>query len=302
MSDVHDRDRAVEYLLDEMPVDERDAFEDQFLDDENAFAEVLAAEDELIDSYSRGALSPERRARFERRYSRTVEAREIVEFGRTLQAFAATRRPGPAGQASHPSAQPAARWLPWAAVLVTGVIALALLARQEGETRRARAERDALQQQLATQEEHARAQDGRLAELGEQVSRARERAQALEELVGVSAEGALRSASLLLTSGLRREEATPAVLGLESGVEIVRLQLRLPGSPRASYHASLQTAEGRELWARDGLRPASVDGGTVLPFAVPAALLSPGHYIVTLAAGPSERRDAEYAFEVRRAR
>jgi hypothetical protein len=58
--------------------------------------------------------------------------------------------------------------------------------------------------------------------------------------------------------------------------------------------------DGRELWSRDELRPGSSDGKATLPFTVPANLLSPGYYVVTLAAGRDARRDAEYAFEVRR--
>ena len=59
--------------------------------------------------------------------------------------------------------------------------------------------------------------------------------------------------------------------------------------------------EGRELWAREGLAPESAEGRAVVTFAVPAALLSPGHYVVTL--GPSrDEWDAEFVFEARRAR
>jgi len=88
-------------------------------------------------------------------------------------------------------------------------------------------------------------------------------------------------------------------------VALVRLQLRLAGEPRATYRASLQTPEGRELWAREGLRPATSDGTAMVTFTVPAAVLAPGHYIVTLAGARPEQRaesDAEFVFAVRRAR
>jgi len=64
-----------------------------------------------------------------------------------------------------------------------------------------------------------------------------------------------------------------------------------------------RTPEGRELWARDGLPAARADGGSVVAFTVPAAVLAPGQYVVILGpAGARGESDAEFVFEVRRSR
>jgi len=86
-------------------------------------------------------------------------------------------------------------------------------------------------------------------------------------------------------------------------VVLARLQLRLAGPTRAAYRASLQTPEGRELWARDGLPPAVEGDQATVTFTVPATLLATGHYVVTLAEAGARRRrtDAEFVFEVRSA-
>jgi hypothetical protein len=296
-----DDDRIARYLLDELPPEEREEFEDRYLTDEGPYADLLAVEDDLIDLYCEGGLPSDRRQRFEARYLATAEGRERVEFARALKRFAA--RPAAPATAPRTKGRPPS-WLAWAAVVVAALGALLVLVlRQDGEAGRARAELESLQRQIARQEEQAREQDRRLAKLGEEAASAREQAQVLAELLGVGAGRPLRAASLLLTGGLRRDAATLPRLTPAPGVEIVRLQLPLPGPPRGSYRASLQTAEGRELWARDELRPANAGGP--LTFTVPAAVLAPGHYVVTLAAGPAARRgdtEAEYVFAVRRPR
>src|SRR5262245_24314980 len=51
----HDDDRAVRYLLDELPEAEKEALEDEYFGDEEAYAALVAAEDDLIDRYCQGA-------------------------------------------------------------------------------------------------------------------------------------------------------------------------------------------------------------------------------------------------------
>jgi hypothetical protein len=308
---VRDDDRALRYLLDELPGDERDVFEEEYFDGDGAHAALRATEDELIDSYCAGTLPAERRQRFEERYLGTPEGRERVAFAQSLARYAATRPAAAAAPASAAATTPArARssglrlGLAWAAAILLASTAIMSLLSSQREIRRASEARQELQERLAEQQERARAQERRAAEAGRELAALQERARELGELLGPAAEGAQRAVSIVLGGGLRRDGGGAARLALGPGVALARLELRLPGPPRAAYRASLQTPEGRELWARAGLVPSVQDGRATVTFTVPAAALPPGHYVVTLADAAARRRadsDAEFVFEVRSA-
>ena len=291
-----DDDRAVRYLLDELPEADREAFEDQYFDDEQAYGGLLAAEDDLIDRYCEGALTPGQRERFEKKYLATAEGRERVEFARALKRLGAA----PAATAAA-AGRTASRWLPWAAVLLAALASGAFVVSQGADARRARDERAALLERLARQQQSSREQERRLAELQRQLGRVQENAREIGELLGADAATGLRAATLVLKGGLRRGAAVLPRVALTPGVDLVRLQLLIEGAPRAAYRAALETPEGRALWTRVGLAPSAAAGRPMVAFTVPAVVLAPGQYVVTL--GPSrDESDAEYVFEVQRAR
>ena len=72
------------FLLGEMSEGERGAFEELFVADEELFERVRVVEDELVESYLRGALSPAEREKFERTVLTTQRRRSRVEFTRTM--------------------------------------------------------------------------------------------------------------------------------------------------------------------------------------------------------------------------
>ena len=72
---------------------ERERLEAEFFADDDAFQQMLAAEDDLIDAYARGELSDSERRQFEERYMNSSVGRERVCFAR---AFAAAPAPPPA--------------------------------------------------------------------------------------------------------------------------------------------------------------------------------------------------------------
>ena len=89
----------------------------RLLADDQAFAEMLAIEDELIESYLENRLSPEDRARFETAFLSSDRRRERVANHRTLRAISAS-------QSKIESATTRWRWIA-AAALVIAVISLA---------------------------------------------------------------------------------------------------------------------------------------------------------------------------------
>jgi hypothetical protein len=72
------------YFLGTATLEERTSLENQYLSDAEAFEELVAAENDLIDSYTRGDLSIIERLEFEGRYNTSSEGRERLGFSGAL--------------------------------------------------------------------------------------------------------------------------------------------------------------------------------------------------------------------------
>jgi anti-sigma factor RsiW len=73
-----------EYLLGQLPAAEQTAFEARYFTDAELFAQVVDAENELVDEYAHGLLSSDTRNRFERHYLADPRRRARAEFAATL--------------------------------------------------------------------------------------------------------------------------------------------------------------------------------------------------------------------------
>jgi hypothetical protein len=76
--------KRVRYLLGLSSPAEREHIESEYFEDEEAFQEMLTAEDDLIDAYARGELASEERRRFETNFVRSLRGRERVQFARAF--------------------------------------------------------------------------------------------------------------------------------------------------------------------------------------------------------------------------
>src|SRR5262245_35676263 len=72
------------YLLGELSMAERIALEDEYFGDRAKYDQINRIEDELIDRYERGALSPADRERFDQSYMINPWRRRHVMFARAL--------------------------------------------------------------------------------------------------------------------------------------------------------------------------------------------------------------------------
>lgn len=94
-------ERTIAYLLEELPPDEAERFEDELFAADEWPAEVRATEDELIDSYLRRELTVERRTRFEENYLCTEARRDRVAMAaavlRRVDELCEPSPPEPAG-------------------------------------------------------------------------------------------------------------------------------------------------------------------------------------------------------------
>jgi hypothetical protein len=277
-------ERLVGYLLGELEPAEQEAVEESFVGGAEAFQRLLAAEEDLIDTYVAGGLSPERRLRFERHFlEASPERRERVAFARALARWA------PAAVPSGPRPTPRTGWVAAAALLGAVLLGGALLA----------VRMRSLQQELqGAESRHARGDEAARRSDGLQ-----RRLDALqEELARRPASGTVMYA--VLAPGLERGSGA-TVLHLPPAAEWLHLRLLLVEDEHAAYDVALRSAGG-EVVARAGpLRSRATPRGRAVEAMLPAASLGDGAYVVALrgtGGGASGRDSASYHLRLARGR
>jgi cell division protein FtsL len=303
MSERSARDEAaVRYLLSDMAEEEKAVLENSLFENEELFEQVAAAEDELIDDYLAGELSPEMRERFEKTYLALPERRERVEFARALRQRLASEPSQEQVTLHRPRKVFAARWLAAAAILfaVLGLYFATDALRMRRELARLEAERAtaaAREQDLARQIAQAR---GRGERLEQELARLNSEEQRLNQQLAELQEHAGKSVSFTMVAGLLRDSGMLQTLRIPPDAATVRLTLKLPDASYSAYKAAIQTPEGREVWKGSAAPPPA--GGKPLVLTVPARALPSGDYILSLtgvtAAGRLEPA-ADYSFRVK---
>src|ERR1043165_7746249 len=102
-------DRIIAYLLEELPKEEEEQFEEECFSEEDWPNQIELAEEDLIDAYLRRQLTPEQRLRFEGNYLTTETRQE-----RGAMAAALLRHLDNFDAASQSSARVPSRELSWA--------------------------------------------------------------------------------------------------------------------------------------------------------------------------------------------
>jgi len=289
------------YLLGELPESEQAALERKYFTDPKVFDSVVKAEQELIDNYVRGRLSPQVRARFEQYYLAHPRRRERMKFGEAL----VTRldQIGEARAAARQMVETGSWWqrlfesLRGPRLALGASIALASVLVALGgawllvETKRLREELKEAQVARASHERGERELAQRVAgerrrveELAAELERLRTQPQTLQSEPTPPVRPAPAFVSLLLTVGGIRSTETgpPSTLVIPPGTAQVRLQLNLKEHDYPSYRAVLLRVGGGEIFSRQGLRPKTTRSGASLAFILPADKFATGDYLLTL--------------------
>jgi hypothetical protein len=105
--------------------------------------------------------------------------------------------------------------------------------------------------------------------------------------------------SFVLTPGVRMAVGSrPQRLVLTGADGEVRIQLDLPAGPAyPAYRAVLESAGGRQVWARDGLAASAVPSGRAIFLAIGARVLAEGDYVLFVRSATGEEV-ASYSFGV----
>jgi hypothetical protein len=244
------------YLLGEVSDDERSEIEQGYFADDAFFDQLADAQNDLVDSYVRGALPPDDRKRFEERFLTSGSGIARVEFARALQQKIAAR----SGRKTV-----SVGWLAVAASLAIVVILAAwmtftLQRRTQLPITESRPKTPPQQRTAPPTPVQAQTQTA--------------------PLPGKPAAAAL--VTVLLTPGGTRESEAAPPLVLRPAPQFVRVELVLEDDRYDSYAAELQDVEGRVLWKEKSLRARTAPSGRTVAASVPAKLLPPGDYVVVL--------------------
>ena len=309
--------RRFQHLLGLSSEAERERLESEFFDDDDAFQEMLTAEDDLIDAYARGELSAKERKQFEKRFLTSAQGRERLQFARTLAGplVAEPTRdgwwPGFLGSLTGHSAF--ARVAAVMAVLVVAVGFSWLIfdrSRMNNELRELRAERARLTEESAELQRIADAERARSAELTAQAERNQvstpptkpepQRSQepkTTEQFVSIAffnlSPGGVRG-------GRRKTLAVPQ----KARSITLRLSFERP-SLHQEYRAAIETADGTSVWRNDsfGSRPNLTELARINLPSIPASALPPGDYVLSLSGKRSDGKFelvANYSFRISR--
>lgn len=247
----HDTEDVLKrYLLGWLELEEQERLEKQLLTNDEYFEELLATEDELIDSYVRGNLSEPERERFAQHFLAASERRQKLSFAEALNRYvtvAGVAEPQPA-TVNGPRPPVWKRFIPasfhtqkpllglsLAAALVIVIFGASWLIVKS------------LWLHDQSREEPSSA-----------------------------------TLAITLRPGAERDTGEIKRVTIAASVSIVELHLELSRDEYQSYKAVLQTDDGREVLSTDQLKPESFANGRVITLSVHARSLARGDYQIKL--------------------
>lgn len=284
---LKDKDLLVRYLLGDLPEPDREQLEAESLADDQAWEALTEAENDLIDSYARGELSATQRRQFEENFLNSRQKNEQLAVARMLMNSEVRENIAVSPVQSHKTSH---MWREWAALLFSSkrhaitfaltsvvVAVTAFLAIQNWRLHTELGEGGRKQAELQHQISDLRQQlsNAAAAPAGNNSPEHSETAQLQPPTV-----------SILLAAGISRQAGSGNRnnrLAIPAGRPSVALLLDLQRDQYRSYSAVLETVEGTAIRQVEQLksRPGH-SGGRVVAVHLPAALLRPGDYVITL--------------------
>jgi hypothetical protein len=266
----------VRYLLGELTEEECDELEEAYFATTDGFEELQAVEQELMDAYVAGELSPERRLRFE---SRQVSGdHRDVRFARAFRVALRGRQPSVARAESRGRRRLASWSTAAAAVLSMAAVGWLALRAPRPEEPPAAGRREI--SPPVSPPAHGAAPTPMASPLDRS-----------------------RTLSVTLTAGLTRNDRGLKRIVVPAEAERVVFTLVVDDEGPTTYRAVLQNASGKDLIDVSPLHERVAEQGRVVDVPVLARVLPNGDYVLQLqspgGAGRAEDR-AEYAFRVTR--
>jgi hypothetical protein len=265
------------YLLGHLDEAGREQFEERFVNDAKFREVALIVEEELIDDYLAGLLPADEQTHFDAHYLAGPRQRHELTLAQAIREYALEKAavepvvvPKPPGRKLFDFLT-GRGWLPalvGAAVLLVAVGGLWVwwMRGWQGND-----------SQLVT---------------AETIARLNKPPYSAESVLSVPLTGFLNRAT-----GQGQKFAVPAT------VDIVQLQLALPATPYQSYQATLRVTDGAELFTVGDFSAQQTQAGRLLNLRLPARLLTPGDYTLSVSGRTREGHPesvADYYFRVLR--
>jgi hypothetical protein len=280
----------VRYLLGQVSPEERDTLEDRYLVDEGPFEELVAAENDLIDSYARGNLSPVEAQLFEQNFLVTTQRRERVEFARAMldHTSAPSRSEAHAGTFSHARPWISTGRLATAAIYIAAVTAVIWLGIYDLGLRR---QISMLQQQELQLRQQIQELTAQLQSFGVN--------HPMPDVIPLPPPGST-TISMVLVPAARGGDRQNTVF-IAPNTWSVSLLLRRPQENYVEYAVSLETVEGTRLQVQKDLKAQRASTDRVVAVEFLSASLKTEDYVLRLSGrdslGKEDRLDA-YSFRI----
>ena len=284
--------RLKRYLLGELSEVEANALEQEYFADPQIFDQVVQAECDLVDQYARGQLSRETRERFEQSYLAHPSRRERTRFAEAL-AIKTDR-------VKLVRLTDESWWNRWLAslsgpklvwgfslallLLIAGAVLFAIQARRlHQEVARIEAERAENEQHERDLRQQLAGEQSRAYQLKDELNRLRAAQPGATPTPTRPGPAAPALVTMVLNlSGVRGALNGPAAkLNIPAGTKNARIQLNLSGYDYQAYSVVVQSADGKHVARRDGLRARNKTRSS-LSIVIPATRLSSGDYLLTL--------------------
>jgi hypothetical protein len=264
------------YLLGQMESEVLiDRIDELMLDSEEFSENVDVIEDEIIEEYVEGILSPAEKEAVESHFLRPLERQRKLEQARLLnRCFAAAQRN------SRRKAQKASRerYMPFSVLsqsrlqfgMYVGTAAILLLTLLSGylfwSRRQLQAEVFLSNQKLVQEREHSSSLSQEFASVA-----------VLSSPLPPAAEFAPAPSVLLslVQPGIRRGDTTLPALRIGAATTNIHVEIALPPARRGDYDVRLEAA-GEIAWHRDRIQALSSSAGAILMFDVPAQVFAVG--------------------------
>lgn len=315
---LDDKESARRFLLGSVSDTERAEIEDGFLVSDDAYQELLIAEDDLIDAYARGELSASESNLFARKLLTSSRLRERVEFAQILRKSISGKNV--AAALAHTPDTAKSWWRSLfessflsrptfaftSAATATLVIALGslwvwtnreqlLIATEQQAQPTTAPTPEAPGSPTALHESSAPIQIAEQQQPQQQTTRdaVKPKPAPVKKAIPVVA-------TFTLLPGAVRSEGNVSPLVLPASANKVRLRLMLESDDYERYRATLSTPEGSRLWVGI-IADKNSNNSAYLKLNLPAKLLKPGDYVLSLGGANSDRQwesVTDYSFRI----
>jgi hypothetical protein len=297
-----DEEVLARYLLGQMSDEERDQLDERYFGDRDFIEQLLVVEDELIDSYVRGELSPSDRRDFENHFLRSPERQQRVALANKWLRLVSSRKG--VAPIAEPSLRRKLRSIPsWVVLPLAASLLFAATSLWLGlQITRLNAELNDVRHALSAGEQKEQELERLLADERQETSRLQEELARARAGETESVEPDVpRLVALVLSPGRSRSEGSETRLVLPPDTNVIRLQANFKVGSYSTYSATLETAEGVKVFEQRGLKARQTSAGRTVSLSISASRFAGQDYVLIVsgitATGQAESV-GEYSFRV----